>query len=100
MQREQSAFNNVDYNGFLQTLCAQQRAQAQSQTAWTNQAKASMNAYGPIEFSLSNIKVTGDTATASNSTKGQREPESRRTTDTATFAREGGEWKDCTPPSG
>jgi hypothetical protein len=99
MQREQNAFNNVDYYVFLDTLCAEQRSQAQSQTTWTDQDNASLRSYGPIEFTLTNIKVTGDTATASDSTKGQREPESRRTTDTANFKRESGAWKDCTQES-
>jgi hypothetical protein len=101
-QAEQTAFDNLDYNAFLQTLCAEFRPQQESQTEWVSKGKASNNAYGPIEFRVTNIKVTGDTATADNSTKGQKEPESRRTTNTAQFVREGGAWKDCTPapPSG
>lgn len=95
MQREQAAFNNVDYNAFLDTQCAAARSQAQSQTAWTDQDNSSIRSYGPIEFTLTNIKVTGDTATASNSSKGQREPESRRRTDTNYFLRESGGWKEC-----
>jgi hypothetical protein len=102
MQREQNAYNNVDYYAFLNTRCAEDRSQAESQTEWTDQANASLRSYGPIEFTLTNIKATGDMATASNSTKGQREPESRRTTNTTNFKREGGAWKECTQgsPSG
>ena len=102
MQREETAFDNLDYNAFLQTLCAELRPQQESQTKWVSKDKASIDAYGPIEFRVTNIKVTDDTATADNSTKGQKEPESRRTTSTAQFVREGGAWKDCSPapPSG
>jgi hypothetical protein len=102
MQREQTAQNNLDYTGFLQTLCAALLPQQQNQTTWVDQDKASIDAYGPIEYTVTNIKVSGDTATANTSTKGQREPESRRTTSTSQFARESGAWKDCSPapPSG
>jgi hypothetical protein len=102
MQREQTALNNLDYNAFLQTVCAEIRPQQESQTTWVSKNKASIDAYGPIEFRVANIKVTGDAATADVSTKGQKEPESRRTTETAHFAREGGAWTDCSPapPSG
>jgi hypothetical protein len=102
MQREETALNNLDYNAYLQTLCAELRPQQESQTTWVSKNKASIDAYGPIEFRLTNIKVTGDTATADTSTKGQKEPESRRTTDTAHLLREGGNWKECSPapPSG
>jgi anti-sigma-K factor RskA len=97
MQREQTAFNTLDYNAFLQTVCAEFRPQQESQTTWVSKNKASMDAYGPIEFRVANIKVTGDAATADVSTKGQKEPESRRTTEAARYVREGGAWEDCSP---
>jgi ketosteroid isomerase-like protein len=97
MQQEQAAYNNLDYNAYLQTLCAEQRPQQESQLRWVSQNKAANDMYGPIEFSLTNIKVAGDTATGNMSINGQKEPESRRTTVTAQFVREGGAWKDCSP---
>lgn len=97
MQREQSAFNALDYNAYLQTLCAEFGPQQESQATWASKNKASMDAYGPIEFRVSNVKVSGDAATADVSTKGQKEPESRRTTESARFVPESGAWKDCSP---
>jgi hypothetical protein len=98
MKEEQDALNRVDYNAYMRTLCAHSRSHpGQDEAAWTASDQASINSYGPIEFTLSNIKVTGNTATADNSTKGQKEPESRRTTDRSTFTREVGSWYNCTP---
>ncbi len=102
VQNEQAAFNNLDYNAFIWTLCSKYRTEQMTQLSWVNQDKSSIAAYGPIEFTVTNIKVTGDTATADLSTKGQKEPESRRATNNAQFVRESGKWTDCTPapPSG
>ena len=97
MQQEQAAFNNLDYNAYLDTLCAAQRPVQESQLKWVTQNRAANNTYGPIQFTLTDIKVAGDRATGNMSINGQKEPESRRTNVTAEFVREGGAWKDCSP---
>jgi hypothetical protein len=45
MQQEQAAFNNLDYNAYLQTLCAEQRPQQESQLRWVSQNKAANDRY-------------------------------------------------------
>jgi hypothetical protein len=97
VQQEQAAYNNSDYNAYLQTLCAVERPQQESQLKWVTQDRAANDKFGPIQFSLTNIKVSGDTATGSMSINGQKEPEARRTTVAAQFLREQGAWKDCSP---
>lgn len=45
---------------------------------------------------LTNIQVTGDSATADETDKYQKDPDSPDTY-SAKFVKEGGRWKDCTP---
>lgn len=97
VKAQETAYNAVDYNAWLWTICAAYRPQMVSQLDWVNSDKSSIGGLGPIEFTPSNVTVTGDTATAVVSSKGQREPESKRTTDTWQFVREGGSWLDCSP---
>jgi hypothetical protein len=94
VQRQTANFNggNFSYNPELD--CA---ANAKEYTAkHANKQREIQAQTGKLSTSVTNIKVSGNSATADITIKFENLPD-KTTTQSAQFVREDGHWKDCTP---
>jgi hypothetical protein len=83
--------NNADGPGLLTLLCTTARGR---NPATSEMLRNDVNEYGTVATSVTDIRVTGDRATAQvTTTRSKQAGESD--TETQSFAKENGSWKVC-----
>jgi hypothetical protein len=83
--------NNADGPGLLTLLCTTTRGR---NPATSEMLRNDVNEYGTVATSVTDIRVTGDRATAQvTTTRSKQAGESD--TETQSFAKENGSWKVC-----
>jgi hypothetical protein len=95
IQKREAELNGTDASYDPALVCKQYVADDEKSLKQIHKGKSKI---GKITFTVSNIHVTGNSATGDVTLKSDKMPVLDRT-DTSKFIKEDGKWKQCDPPS-